>query len=217
VDEWDALASNKEFGVTASDREWLRWVMEAAEPAEGWTRQFRAAREEKDEGKRKTALEKMAGTDDVRTLPVRALSRLAAQLEKVKAYAGSAQLLRRSQQQHPADFCLNTNLGIVLHEVTPPERDEAARFLTAAVALRPESAGAHLNLGNALKDRGQLDAAIACQTQEGHQTRPEFRQGPQQPGRCAEGQGLVRRRNRLLQEGDRTPRLPETLEWFRSF
>ncbi len=36
------------------------------------------------------------------------------------------------------------------------------RFLTAAVALRPESAGAYGNLGAALMNKGQVDEAIAC-------------------------------------------------------
>ena len=107
LDEWDALASNKDYGVTEPHREWLRAVLEAAEPAEGWTRQFRAAREEKDEASRKAALEKLATADEVATLPVRALTRLAGQLERVKAYASAAQLLRRAQQQHPADFWVN--------------------------------------------------------------------------------------------------------------
>ncbi len=162
LDEWDALASNKEYGIPASQRDWLRAVLEAVEPAEAWTRQFRAARKEKDELRRKTVLEKLATANDVATLPARALTRLAVQLGEVKAYAGAAQLLRRAQRQRPADFWVNNDLGNVLQKVTPPERDEAVRFFTAAVALRPESPGAHLNLGNALKAKGQLDAAIAC-------------------------------------------------------
>jgi tetratricopeptide (TPR) repeat protein len=51
---------------------------------------------------------------------------------------------------------------MALREVTPPEYSQAVRFLTAAVALRPDSPGANLNLGNALKDKGQVDAAMAC-------------------------------------------------------
>ncbi len=161
LDEWDALASNKEYGVTALHQEWLRGVLEMAEPAEGWTRQFRAAREEKDEGKRKSALEKLATANDVGTLPVRALTRLAWQLEGVNAHVIAAQLLRRAQQRHPADFWVNEYLGSVLQELTPPERDEAVRYLTAAVALRPESPGANNDLGIALHKKGQFDAAIA--------------------------------------------------------
>jgi serine/threonine protein kinase/Tfp pilus assembly protein PilF len=161
LDEWAGLASNKQYGAPLPHREWLHAVLEAVEPAEGWTRQFRAARDEKDEPKRKAALEKLATADDVGTMPVRALGWLAWQLENAHAYASAAQLLRRAQQQHPADFWVNDNLGRVLQKLTPPGRDEAVRFLTAAVALRPESSGAHLNLGFALSEKGQLDAAIA--------------------------------------------------------
>ena len=166
LDEWDVLASNKDSGVTESHREWLRTVLEAAEPAESWTRQIRAAREEKDEVRRRAALEKLAMAEDVGTLSVRAQTRLALQLEIVKAYASAAQLLRRAQQQHPADFWVNEMLGRALQDLTAPELDEAVRFLTAAVALRPESPGAHLNLGVALDNKGQSDAAAAGQGED---------------------------------------------------
>jgi tetratricopeptide (TPR) repeat protein len=70
-------------------------------------------------------------------------------------------LLRRAQRQYPADFWVNYLLGRVLQQVTPPEREKAVRFLTAAVALRPESLGAHNDLGAALAGKGQWDEAIA--------------------------------------------------------
>jgi serine/threonine-protein kinase len=163
LDEWDALAADKKPGVTEPHPEWLRAVLGAAEPAEGWMRQFRVAREEKDEARRKTALEKLAAADDVGTLPVRALTRLAWQLEKVEAYASAARLLRRAQQQYPADFWVNHRLGMALKKVTPPEWGEAVRFLTAALALRPESPGACVNVGAVLCDhKRDYDGAIAC-------------------------------------------------------
>ncbi len=40
------------------------------------------------------------------------------------------------------------------------EWDEALRYLTAATALRPRSAGAQFQLGIALRDKGRLDEAI---------------------------------------------------------
>jgi Tfp pilus assembly protein PilF len=46
--------------------------------------------------------------------------------------------------------------------LTPPQRDEAVRFLTAAVAVRPESPGAQNNLGAVLFRKGRLDEAMAC-------------------------------------------------------
>ena len=161
VDEWDALAGIKKLGVKEPHVEWLRAVLEVAEPAEGWTRQFRAAREEKDDARRQAALEKLATADDVRTLPVRALTRLAGQLERVKAYSSAAQLLRRAQQEHPADFWVNYNLSLVLQKLAPPQSDDSVRFQTAAVALRPESPGAHFNLSGGLSKKGLLDASIA--------------------------------------------------------
>jgi serine/threonine-protein kinase len=161
LDEWDALAADKKLGVTEPHQEWLRAVLGAAEPAEGWTRQFRAAREEKDEATRRAALEQLAAADDVGTLPVRALARLAKQLRMMEAHASAARLLRRAQQQYPADFWVNLDLGGVLQQVTPPERDEAVRFLTVAVALRPESPGSHNDLGSALSRKGLMDDAIA--------------------------------------------------------
>jgi tetratricopeptide (TPR) repeat protein len=139
----------------------LRAVAAAAEPGAGWPREFRAARAEKDPGKRRAALEKLAESADVQKLPARALTRLASQLEGVGARASAVQLLRRAQQRYPADFWVNHKLGWAFRSARPPNLEEALRFYTAAVALRPDSPGAHYNLGGALKARGRLDEAIA--------------------------------------------------------
>ena len=40
--------------------------------------------------------------------------------------------------------------------------DEAVSVLQAAIALRPENVAAHLSLGNAHKDRGEIDEAVAA-------------------------------------------------------
>jgi serine/threonine-protein kinase len=154
LDEWEALAGQ----ITEPHREWLRAVLAAAEPADAWGRQVRAARAEKDGAKRKATLEALAASADVAKVPARALTQLAKRLDPGPRVA----LLRRAQAHYPADFWVNHNLGMALQQVTPPERDEAVRFLTAAVALRPESAGCVLNLGNALRAKGQVDDAIAC-------------------------------------------------------
>jgi tetratricopeptide (TPR) repeat protein len=156
LDEWGQVA------VAEPHREWLQAVLAAAEPEDAWGRQVRTARGENDPAKRRAALEKPAASADVAKVPAWALTRLAKQLQNVEAHASSAQLLRRAQQQYPADFWVNLDLGHVLATVTPPARDEAVRFLTAAVALRSESPGAYNNLGTALHDKGQMDEAIAC-------------------------------------------------------
>jgi superkiller protein 3 len=166
LDEWDDLASWPNSQVSEPHWKWLRAVLEAAEPNDAWGRKVRAARREPDRVKQQAALEALAASADVDNVPVRALTRLA----HSRLFAGgntllptvAAKLLRRAQRKHPDDFWVNEHLGLLLQEVTPPNLDEAVRFLTAAVALRPDSPGAHLNLGCALKAKGQFDEAIAC-------------------------------------------------------
>jgi eukaryotic-like serine/threonine-protein kinase len=157
LDEWDDLAGNPKYQISEPHREWLRAVLEAAEPDDAWGRKVRKARRERDAVKRQAALEALAKSARVAELPARALTRLADELGPAQAAA----LLRRAQRHYPADFWVNENLGKVLLQVTPSELEEAVRFLTAAVALRPESPGAHFVLGVGLHEKGQLDEAIA--------------------------------------------------------
>ncbi len=81
--------------------------------------------------------------------------------------------------------------------------NERLRWFQAAVAAAPANAAAHNNLGIALKDKGQLDEAIACY-KKAIELDPKFASRPHQPGHCADGQGPVGRGHRLLQEGHRT-------------
>jgi tetratricopeptide (TPR) repeat protein len=158
LDEWDLLAGNPKYKISEPHREWLRAVLEAAEPDDAWGRQVRAARRETDAGKRQEALEALAKSARITELPARALTQLAQQLRPPQA----VELLRRAQRHYPADFWVNHNLGrVLLEEVKPPETEEAVRFLTAAVALRPESPGVHYNLGHALVGKGRWDEAIS--------------------------------------------------------
>jgi serine/threonine protein kinase/Flp pilus assembly protein TadD len=74
-------------------------------------------------------------------------------------------VLRKVRQRYPGDFWVNHMLGFLFLKMGPPHREEAVRYFTAAVALRPDSPGSHLNLGNALNKMGRLDEAIdACRT-----------------------------------------------------
>jgi serine/threonine protein kinase/Flp pilus assembly protein TadD len=70
-------------------------------------------------------------------------------------------LLRQAQQRRPADFWINHDLAMLLLEAQPPQLEDAIRHFMIAVALRPQSSGAHVNLGRALQDKGRLDEAIA--------------------------------------------------------
>jgi tetratricopeptide (TPR) repeat protein len=69
-------------------------------------------------------------------------------------------LLRQAQERHPDDFWANHNLAEYLHQSRPPRLEEAIRYSTAAVALRPQSPGARLTLGVVLHEKGDQDGAI---------------------------------------------------------
>ncbi len=49
------------------------------------------------------------------------------------------QLLMHAQVEYPADFWINFHLGLYLINARPPLQDDGARFLQAALALRPSS------------------------------------------------------------------------------
>jgi tetratricopeptide (TPR) repeat protein len=162
LDQWIDLAANPLLTIAEPHRDWLQDIMVAAEPEDGWTRRLRAAIAKKDVTKRRAALEKLAEEANVGKLPAQSLTRLAGRLESVEAGASAVRLLRRARERNPADFWINHDLGQALQTATPPDREGSVRFLTAAVALRPESAGAHSNLGVALERKGQGDEAMAC-------------------------------------------------------
>jgi serine/threonine-protein kinase len=92
------------------------------------------------------------------------LAMLGDALRRSKAFQAAEDVLRKGQQRYQADFWINLWLGIVLHQDQPsPLRlEEAIGFLRAALAVRPQSPGAYNTLGNALRDKGQWDDAIAC-------------------------------------------------------
>ena len=162
LDEWIDLATNPTYGIREPDLGWLRAVAVAAEPDNGWTRQFRIAQAERDESKRLATLEQMADQADVSTLPVRAVTRLAWRLQALHAGSSAIRLLERAQQEYPADFWVNHQLGVALRHVDPPQPEMAVRCYMIAVALRPGSAAAHRNLGNELYQTGKVDEALFC-------------------------------------------------------
>jgi tetratricopeptide (TPR) repeat protein len=69
--------------------------------------------------------------------------------------ANAAKLLRRALLDYPRDFWLHVHLGVAL----PDPREQIGCF-QAALAIRPDSAGAYSSLGNALYARGDVAGAI---------------------------------------------------------
>jgi tetratricopeptide (TPR) repeat protein len=76
--------------------------------------------------------------------------------------AAAERLLRRAQAAHPGDFWLEEELGLALANKPGRGEETAVRFLTAAAALRPDSPGAHYNLGNALAAQRLYEEAVTA-------------------------------------------------------
>src|SRR5262249_60147609 len=83
---------------------------------------------------------------------------LAALGELLGQGAEAVRLLRAAQHRYPSDFWLNLDLGNSLHYAKQDE--EAVGYYRVAVALRPDAAAPHSNLGMALSET-DIEGAIA--------------------------------------------------------
>jgi serine/threonine protein kinase/tetratricopeptide (TPR) repeat protein len=90
------------------------------------------------------------------------LQALAHSLIRMGAGARAEALQREAQRRHPDDFFANYDLASILANSQPARLEEAIRFYTAAVALRPGSPGAHYSLGSTLAQKGDLGGSIAA-------------------------------------------------------
>ncbi len=131
-------------------------VARAADP-DGWRNRLRDALE----GKDPKALEEVVAADPAGDWPPPTLMLLGDLARGTASAERVAVLLGRAQQRNPGDFWINETLGDLLHYSQPARLNEEICYYTAAVALRPQSPGAHNNLGIALTDKGRLDEAIA--------------------------------------------------------
>jgi serine/threonine-protein kinase len=151
------------------ERQWFRDVLGAVDD-DPWRCQARAALAAGDAD----ALARLAGDAGADSQPASLLVAVAARLTG-PAESGAIPLLRRAQQRFPQDFWVNHELAWYLHKEvfdralrrapTPAEMrrlDEAIRYFTVVVALRPKNPAAHGHLGNALLARGEPDAALAA-------------------------------------------------------
>ena len=106
----------------------------------------------------KDELRTLAGSIDIRAQHPATLSSLAHTSSAANHWDAALRLLRDAQYAHPGDFWLNLELSLVLRG----RPEEALRFNTAAVSIRPNSAVAHNNLGVALRGQNKLEEAAAC-------------------------------------------------------
>jgi serine/threonine protein kinase len=120
---------------TAGAPDWkqLLEVAEAADP-DDWRNQLRAALR----GDDREALMALAGAANVRRLPPETLTLLGKTLgDSRETRQQAVALLRQAQRQYPGDLWINDSLG--LYCMPLGQYDDAARFYTAARAMRPDS------------------------------------------------------------------------------
>jgi tetratricopeptide (TPR) repeat protein len=108
------------------------------------------------------ALKALAQNKELLAQPPATLLLLARVLRESGEMSLAVEVLRHAQRQHLGDFWTNQNLAFYLMQLRPPLASQAVGFYRAAVVLRPDSPGVHVNLGNALRFLKQLiDAEVA--------------------------------------------------------
>jgi tetratricopeptide (TPR) repeat protein len=155
LDHWAWVRRKTQKG-DAADRQRLIAIARQVDP-ESWRNKLRDALEQQND----QVLKDLAAADDVAAQPAPTLVLLGLVLDWRGHHAEAVQVLRQAQQEHPSDFWINNQLAFLLFEMEPPQVDEAIRFFTAALALRPRSVAPHNNLAIALMKKGQVDQAIA--------------------------------------------------------
>ena len=90
-----------------------------------------------DRGRARADLERLAASADARGLTAASAERLAWALAALGNEEAAVALYRAAQRAHPGDFWINSNLAGEL--IRRRRYDEAVRFASVAVAIRPRS------------------------------------------------------------------------------
>jgi tetratricopeptide (TPR) repeat protein/serine/threonine protein kinase len=148
LEDWWGATDN------GAEREQMKKLLDAAWPAPNAFRQrWREAFARRDVA----GLLQLAGSPQAQSQSPVAAVKMALALVSVNERSAAERLLRSWQESYPGDFWLNHDLGMLLLHQQP---EEAVRYLTAALALRPDSPPVHNNLGVALKAKGDGEGAI---------------------------------------------------------
>ena len=132
----------------------------AAADDDPWRAQYRAAATAKDV----TALRALSGRARRLALPCSSLELLAWYLFFLGDRDEALALLRWAQGRHLTDFWIHFDLGSYLQtgkDHSPVILEQAIGCFRIALALRPDSSAAHVNLGCLLRETNQLDEALA--------------------------------------------------------
>jgi serine/threonine-protein kinase len=154
LDDW---ALTRSYQTTDPEKlAWLLGVAQRADP-DDWRDRFRDPKVWRDRG----ALESLANEllQDPAKLQAHSPQLLTALGGVLVSRGGNAvPLLTEARRRYPSDFWLNFELGNELRKAKKQEK--AVGYYLAALAVRPETVAAHINLGVALGEKGERDEAI---------------------------------------------------------
>jgi tetratricopeptide (TPR) repeat protein len=159
LDQW-AFVRRLANPRDASQARQLSAIAKAADP-DPWRTRLREALdlEANDKEQARADFLELAASTPEEDLHRESISRLAYVLGHLGEREEETSLLRRAQRAHPADFWINHDLARSLMRAGQPE--EAARFYSAALAIRPQSELIRVSLGDALRAAGKTDEAAA--------------------------------------------------------
>jgi serine/threonine protein kinase/tetratricopeptide (TPR) repeat protein len=155
LDEW-AMMRRRIDSTNVTRWRYLLDVARTADP-DAWRSQLREALATRN----RDALVRLAAADEAMQLQPWTLAAVGRFLDGADATKPAEDLLRKAQRQYPHDFWINEHLAMLLWHAQPRRNDEAFPFFMACVVLRPQSAGAHLNLGASLKEKNDPQGAVA--------------------------------------------------------
>jgi serine/threonine protein kinase/tetratricopeptide (TPR) repeat protein len=156
LDSWSQVRRRLEQkGAKAIGKGWkeLLEIARAVDP-DPWRDQFRKAVLN---GDRKALIE-LAASAPISSLAAETVDRLGDALMHMGATAEAAAFLKKGQLLHPQDYWINVNLGLCLNRLG--QRDDATRYFTAAVSLRPEAEYPRYNLATVLSAQGRHADAL---------------------------------------------------------
>jgi serine/threonine protein kinase/Flp pilus assembly protein TadD len=145
--------------LQASEDQIWRHLLEVAQVADPdpWRNQLRSVLERSPIDQK--VLQHLADSTDLAWQPAATLHLLGSSLA-TGMLVQAERVLRQAQQWHPQDFWINAELASCLRQLGKPTEEVAVR--TALVSLRPQSAQARYDLGQALLAQGDLERAIAA-------------------------------------------------------
>ncbi|HVS34478.1 MAG TPA: tetratricopeptide repeat protein [Gemmataceae bacterium] len=106
-------------------------------------------------------LHQLAFGDEGKYIPAARLASLGWIIRAEGGAEAAVSFLKEANRRHPSDYWIAFELAAACRTSKPPAAAEAIRYFTVAAALRPDSAAAHANLGQALRDAQRWDEAIA--------------------------------------------------------